>query len=142
MIDQDRIILMTKLAVYEKKYIKEDRRRNSYYVEDYIYVKNFKTRFSVTLVVILFATINIMKMINQNVIIPTSLASFIDSYIKPYLVPWIMILIGYTILSTIIYQTRYALSQKRLQSYSKLLKQLDTYEQDKADEERAAYETE
>lgn len=142
MIDQDRIILMTKLAVYEKKYIKEDRRRNSYYVEDYIYVKNFKTRFSVTLVVILFAAIDIMKMINQNVVIPTSLASFIDSYIKPYLVPWIMILIGYTILSTIIYQTRYALSQKRLKSYSKILKQLDTYEQDKADEERAAYETE
>lgn len=142
MIDQDRIILMTKLAVYEKKYIKEDRRRNSYYVEDYIYVKNFKTRFSVTLVVILFAAIDIMKMINQNVVIPTSLASFIDSYIKPYLVPWIMILIGYTILSTIIYQTRYALSQKRLKGYSKILKQLDTYEQDKADEERAAYETE
>jgi hypothetical protein len=142
LIDQDKIILMTKLAVYEKKYIKEDRRRNSYYLEDYIYIKNFKTRISISLVIILFASIDTMKRINENLIFPTSLGSFIEIYIRPYLMPWIIAMIGYTFISSLIYKKRYALSQTRLKRYNLLLKKLNTYEQDKANEERAAYEIE
>ena len=142
LIDQDKIILMTKLAVYEKEHIKEDRRRNSYYIEDYIYIKNFKTRFSVSIVVLLVVIFDAMRMINGNLVIPASLGEFINIYMKPYLMPWVIILIGYTILSTAIYRKRYVLSQKRLNSYNKLLKDLDDYDQDKANEERATYETE
>ncbi|MDF2877117.1 MAG: hypothetical protein K0S30_213 [Clostridia bacterium] len=142
LVDQDKIILMTKLAVYEKRYIKEDERRNSYYLEDYVYINNFRTRFSVTLAVIVVAMVNIIGTINQNLIFPTSLMHFIEVYINPYLLPWILVVIGYTMLSAIIYGKRYALSQKRLKGYNKLLKQLDAYEQQKANEERAEYETE
>lgn len=133
---------MTKLAVYEKKYIKEDRRRNSYYIEDYIYVKNFKTRFSVTIVVLMFVIFDGMRMVNENLAIPADLNEFINIYMKPYLVPWIIVLIGYTMISTAVYRKRYMTSQKRLKGYNKLLKQLDAYDQDKANEERATYETE
>ncbi|WP_069999866.1 hypothetical protein [Cellulosilyticum sp. I15G10I2] len=142
MIDQDKIILMTKLAIYEKKYIKEDRRRNSYYLEDYIYVNNFKTRISVTIAAMLFAILDIMKNINHNVVFPDSIMSFIKLYISPYLMPWLIVLIIYTMISTAVYGNRYALSQKRLRGYDDLLKQLDAYEQDKANEERACHETE
>lgn len=141
LIDQGKIILMTKLAVYEKNYIKEDRRRGSYYFEDYIYVKNFKTKLSVTIVVMMFMMIDILQRINHNLIFPTSVMQFISVYITPYLIPWITILIGYTILSTAIYGKRYTLSQKRLKGYNKLLKELDTYEQKKGNEERAVYGT-
>jgi len=142
LIDQDKIILMTKLAVYEKKYIKEDRRRNGYYLEDYIYVKNFKTRLSVTLAFISFAALDTMKKVSENLIFPTSLEGFVGIYIKPYIMSWIIVLIGYTILSTIIYEKRYALSQKGLKRYNLLLKKLNTYDQDKANEERITYESE
>ncbi len=142
LIDQDKIILMTKLALYEKRYISEDRRRNSYYLEDYIYIKNFKTRISVTVVVMMFAMLDILRRINHNLIFPTSVMQFIKVYITPYLMPLMIILIGYTMISTAIYGKRFALSQKRLKGYNKLLKQLDAYEQDKANEERAVYEFE
>ncbi len=142
MIDQDKIILMTKLAVYENKYIKEDRRRNSYYLEDYIYINNFKTRLSVTIAVVLFVMLDIIENINHNIIFPDSIMSFVKVYISPYLMPWIVILIIYTMVSTTVYSKRYALSQKRLKDYNKLLKQLNAYEQDKANEERINHETE
>ena len=128
--------------MYEKNHIKEDRRRNSYYLEDYIYVKNFKTKLSVTIVVMMFMVLDIFQTINYNFIFPTSVVQFLSVYITPYLIPWIIILIGYTILSTALYGRRYALSQKRLKIYNKLLKQLDAYEQKKGNEERAVYETE
>ncbi len=142
MIDQDKIILMTKLAVYENKYIKEDRRRNSYYLEDYIYVNNFKTRLSVTIAVVLFVMLDIIENMNHNIIFPDSIMSFVKAYISPYLMPWIVILIIYTMISTTVYGKRYAVSQKRLKGYNKLLKQLNAYEQDKANEERVSHETE
>ena len=141
LIDQGKIILMTKMAIYEKRYIKEDRRRSGYYPEDYVYLKNFRTRFSVTLAVLIFVALHMTKMINQNLVIPTSVEVFINYYLKPYLVPWMMLMVGYTILSTAVYQSRYALSQTRLKGYNKLLKALDNYEQDKVDEERTIYET-
>lgn len=133
---------MTKLAVYEKKYIKEDRRRNGYYLEDYVYINNFRTRLSITLVAVLFAILDIFKNIHKDIIFPDSIMSFLKVYISPYFMPWILLLIGYTMISTAVYTKRYHLSQKRLKNYNKLLKTLNAYEQDKGNEERANYETE
>ncbi len=142
MVDQNKIILMTKLAIYDKNYGKEDARRSRYYLEDYLYTKNFKTRFSVTLVVLLFMGLNIMKMINEELIIPTSVPEFIQVYIGPYIIPWIVVLVIYTLISTGVYGKRYAMTQKRTAEYKKLLKKLAKYEQDKSSEEGAENEGE
>ncbi|PHV71203.1 hypothetical protein CS063_05795 [Sporanaerobium hydrogeniformans] len=135
LVDQKKIILMTKLAIYEKNYGKEDRRRNRYYLEDYIYIKNFKTRLSVTLVVFLVIGFQLLKLLEEGIIIPTSLMEFVKLYIAPYSLPWIVMMIIYTMISTVIYGKRYASTQKRLIGYRNLLKKLTNYEQTKRNEE-------
>ena len=56
MVDPEKIALMTKFAIYEKRYGKRDKKINSYFLNDYVYYKNSWTRFSVLLgcVIVLF----------------------------------------------------------------------------------------
>lgn len=140
LVDQHKIILMTKLAIYEKKYFHEDKRRDSYYLEDYIFMNNFKVRFNITIMIILLAGLDILKKMGDYFIFPESVMSFFKLYVSPYLIPWIIMIVLYTLISTIIYARRYALSQQRLAYYNRLLKQLDSYEQDQASKERSNYE--
>ena len=49
MVDPKRIILMTKFAVYDKRYGVKDRRINQFFMGDYVYYKNSGTRLSVLL---------------------------------------------------------------------------------------------
>ena len=44
MIDQRKVILMSKLAIYDKKYGEADRQANSFFRHDYVYWKNFWNR--------------------------------------------------------------------------------------------------
>ena len=41
---------MTKLALYEKNHMKKDQARLNYFIEDYIYINNFKTRLGITII--------------------------------------------------------------------------------------------
>ena len=130
MTDQNKIILMTKLALYEKKYIKEDRRRNSYYIEDYIYLNNFKSRLSVSIVFVIFIILGGLKRLTGDFIFPTSLEQFLKVYINPYVLPWIVLLIVYSFITTYIYARRYNKSQKRYSEYRELMKQLNAYDEE------------
>jgi hypothetical protein len=49
MLDKDKIIIMSKMAVYDKRHGNADRAVFSYFRRDYIYRKNMWTRFSVAL---------------------------------------------------------------------------------------------
>jgi len=49
MLEKEKIILMSKMAIYDKKYGNADHKIFSYYRRDYIYRKNMWTRFSVAL---------------------------------------------------------------------------------------------
>lgn len=131
---------MTKLAVYEKKYIKEDKRRVSYYIEDYIYIKNFKARLSVSMVILLLIGLHTVKIVNTGLIFPTSLMQFFQVYINPYLLPWIIGLVIYTVISTYIYRKRYEVSEKRFKEYKDLLKELDKYDVNTVSKEGVLHE--
>ena len=120
---------MTKLALYEKKHMKKDKRRLNYFIEDYIYINNFKTRLGITVIVLFFVGISILNFVNEGIVFPKSLEEFLGIYLKPYVLPWVITLIVYTCISTMIYSQRYCVSSERYRKYRKLLKQLDTYEQ-------------
>ena len=45
--DKERVILMSKLALYDKRFGKKDRKANEYFNGDYVYIKNSWTRFFV-----------------------------------------------------------------------------------------------
>lgn len=131
---------MTKLALYEKKYIKEDERRNSYYVEDYVYLNNFRSRLSVSMVFIVLIVIGGLKRVVGDFIFPTSLEQFLKVYVNPYILPWIALLIVYSFLTTYIYTRRYNKSQKRYNEYKALLKQLKDYDEERVSGEELDYE--
>lgn len=131
---------MTKLALYEKKHMKEDQARLNYFVEDYIYVNNFKTRLGISLIALFFVGLGALNILNEGVIFPKSLWEFMDVYFKPYFLPWIIALIVYTFISTAIYGRQYQLSRERFKKYTRLLKELDTYEEERKRNEGAEYE--
>lgn len=57
MFDRQKIIIMSKLAVYDKNYAREDRKKAEYFRHDYVYRQNLGTRFYVfigSVIVILF----------------------------------------------------------------------------------------
>lgn len=128
MVDQDKIILMSKLASYEKKYIKQDKKITDYFIEDYIYINNFKTRLGITLITICFIGLGAFKILIEDIIFPTSMWHFIDVYIKPYFFPWLISITLYTILSSIIYGNRYRKASKRFGQYSKQIRDLKRYD--------------
>ena len=131
LIDQNKIILMTKLEMYNKKYGNEDRKRCKYFLEDYIYIKNFKTRVCFTLVVLFFLVVGATKIFTQIILIPESLEQFMSTYINPYILPWLIGIVVYTLVSSWVYSKKYRASQKRLRQYRKILKELDDYESGK-----------
>lgn len=135
MVNQDKIILMTKIALYEKRYKRRDQRVMDYFIEDYVYMRNFITRLGISLITVFFIGLGAFKIIVEEIIFPTSMEHFIDVYIKPYIIPWLVVIIIYTCISTLIYTARYKVVSKRFREYKKLVKELNKYNQDAVQEE-------
>ncbi len=140
MIDQNKIILMTKMAQYEKNHMKKDKRITDYFIEDYVYLNNFKTRLAVMLVTVFFIGIGTFQIVTSNIIFPTSLEQFLEIYINPYVYPWLMATIIYTIISTLVYSARYTKANKRMSEYKHYVKELKRYEKRQASTEGATDE--
>lgn len=130
--DEKKIILMSKLAIEEKTYLKKDEKITSYYPEDYVYMNNFKTRCLVVLLVGIGCIGHIFMRIQLGLTFPTTVQEVFSDYIIPYggtviLVAWI-----YTILSTCVYKKRYTQANKRISNYRKTLRELEEYEVDES----------
>ena len=128
MVDQEKIILMSKLATYEKRFMRRDKRITNYYVEDYIYINNFITRLGISLITLLFIGVGAFKIVITDIIFPQTISQFIDVYIKAYIGPWLIIIVIYTIISSLVYGVRHKNASKRMNTYKKMIKQLKEYE--------------
>lgn len=137
--DQNKIILMTKLALYEKKDLEKDKKIMAYYIEDYIYLNNLKARLGFTIVMLIFMGIDILNTIVTDIVIPTSLWEFVKIYVSPYVLPWGIGIGIYTAISTYIYGKKYRESQRRYLEYRKLSRELDEYEQEEMSAEGDTY---
>lgn len=130
MIEQEEIILMTKLALHEKKYGKKDKKRNSYFKWDYIYINNWYTRFSVGVVAAMVIAWMTLTDIYMKEIIPVFDVE-LGEYLSQYILVFVLLILGYTGVSTMIFNRKYEQSQERLFEYEALLKELDQYDQSK-----------
>jgi len=57
MADKEKIVLLTRLALYDKHMSDADKKINNYFLHDYIYAKNIRTRFFAccgTIILVLF----------------------------------------------------------------------------------------
>ena len=130
MVDQNKIILMSKMARYEKRYMRQDKRMTDYFVEDYIYINNFITRAGISLITVFFIMVGAVNTLLDEIIFPTSIESFIEVYIKDYIGPWLIMMIVYTVISSIVFGVRHKKASKRMNEYKKLVKELKNYEEE------------
>ena len=127
MVDQQEIILMTKLALHEKKYGKEDKNRNEYFKWDYIYINNWYTRLAAGVAVLIITSWMILTDVYIKEIIPI-LEMPLSHYLKKYIIFFAVVILVYTGISTLVYNRRYEDTKKRLEKYEKILKELDDYQ--------------
>jgi len=128
LVDQEKIIIMTKLALYEKKYMRKDKRKLDYFIEDYIYVRNFLVRLGITLILFFNIAVGGFRSLNNEFIIPTSVESFMEIYIAPYFWPWLIAIVIYSVITTFISGIEYRNANQRFNEYKRLMKQLEEYE--------------
>ena len=129
MVDKEKVIIMTKLAIYDKNDGEEDRKQHEYFCGDYVYKYNFWNRlfvFSASMILlamyyahkILIEQINILEMDYKAELITAG--KFL-----------LVILVVYSVIGTIRATVKYYSAQKRLKEYFALTKELDDLSQAK-----------
>ena len=127
MINKKRIIMMTKLAVYDHKYGRHDRKNNEYYRHDYIYRKNMWTRLCASIgAIIILAVYWIYQIfaLNKNFLeIDYRQAGINAAFFV------LAVMAVYTVIGTVRETAGYAKSQRRLKNYMRMLYMLDRIRQ-------------
>ena len=127
----EKIIIMAKLALYDKNAGKDDWKDNVYFRQDYIYSNNMKTRLFAFLGCLIIAAFYFLHM-----------AAFqdVDIFSIDYqaeaitlIILFAVVLVFYTVIGTILYTARYVQLQRRIDKYFKLLDELDDITEADAD---------
>lgn len=128
MVDQNKVILMSKLAVEDKRFTKKDREITEYYPEDYVYVNNFKTRIIVLIMVGGVIAAQLLYKIDKGLNIPITIYEWVSEYIVPYGFVVLGALMLYSTISTLVYSKKYKAADKKRKKYIQRLKELEEYE--------------
>jgi len=126
MVNQQKIITMTKLALYDKHEGAADRAANDYFRHDYIYRKNMGTRISVGI-----GGIVILALYWLRVVLIDGIDIFelnIQSHVTETVLFIIAITAVYSVIGTVQGTREYYLVQKRLQKYQGMLRFLENTE--------------
>ena len=126
--DQRKIILMTKLAIEEKKSLKKDSNITSYFSEDYLYVNNFKTRTLVLVMTSIILCAYIFLKLHKGGSLPTTAGQVFVQYVIPYGVIMLVITLVYSVLSSRVYKKKYKQAGQRISEYKKDLRELEELE--------------
>lgn len=129
MASKRKIIIMSKLAIYEKHDALKDIRKGSYYRHDFVYKRNFGLRFFALIGAVILALLYVMYRfaIDQVDIFELDIPQEIKTIIL--LVGGILII--YSLIGTIKYNIDYEAANKRLKRYNSLLNLLDREEEPK-----------
>ena len=120
MADKEKIVLLTRLALYDKYMSESDKKTNGYFMHDYIYAKNIRTRFFAFLgaaIVVGFYMINKVLVEKADIFTLdyrkelTGAALFI-----------VIVLAAYTAIGGLRAASAYRASQKRIKAYLDVLK--------------------
>jgi len=125
MLNERKIRLMTKLAIYEKKDGKEDLKLAKYYKGDYARLQAWKTGIAVTIAYVLLLVVAAVY----------KLEYFLDNaFVIDYkelgmkvLGIYIIVLTVYVIIAMLGYSLKYAASRKKLAKYFRMLRKLNHF---------------
>jgi hypothetical protein len=126
MLNEQKIKMMTKLAIYENNIGKEDLEINEYYRRDFILIKNIKTRIAISIAcLILFGSHALIEFFMDLTVINNLMGLGII-----YLILYAVLLIVYSLISTRIYAKRYEEAQARLSGYKKVLARINKFNEE------------
>ncbi len=122
MLNEDRIRLMTKLALYEQEEGREAIKSNKYTKSDYVSIKMINTAVVITIGYILAVTLYIIHTVDN----------FVEKIVKldlvkigiRFLVIYLIVFCIYMLLAYVIYSMKYIKMQEMNEEYSEELKEL------------------
>jgi hypothetical protein len=127
MVNQQKIITMTQLALYDKNEGDADQAANNYFRHDYIYRKNFGTRLAVGLGGCILLVLYWSYVIFVHEIDVFSL--YMDAVISQSILFIVALLAVYSFIGTMQGTREYYLLQKRLNNYQTWVRQLERIEE-------------
>lgn len=123
MLNNDKVRLMTKLAVYENKEGKEDIRLSKYYKTDYVRYEVIK---SILCATIGYALILVLVFLYKSEYIIKNAVTLDYKSLGTYILGiYIIVIALYGLGSLVGYSIKYDMSRKKLARYYKLLKRLN-----------------
>ena len=136
MVNEQKIVTMTQLALYDKHEGPQDRADNDYFRHDYIYRNNLGTRLAVGIGGIIILAVYWLQVLIVNEI--DIFTMDIQAYVTDSVMFLLAILAVYSLIGSIQGTRQYYLVQKRLSQYQALVRQLERLEE----RSRRAYEDE
>lgn len=124
MASKEEIILMTKLALQDKKYARENKKLNSYFKWDYIYINNWYSRVGAGIAALIIIGWLVFKDIYMKEIIPIFEVE-LGRYLYKYILFFIVLIVAYSVVSTMVHKRKYQETQERLDEYQKIIRELD-----------------
>ena len=121
--DKDKIIIMSKMAVYDKRDFQRDSKANHYFRHDFIYKKNMRMRFFLGLgcfILVIFYVLYLLSVAQVDIFT----LNFQFEALR-ILVFTLLVMVGYTFIGTIIYTREFVVAQKRINRYFALMSELD-----------------
>lgn len=126
MLNEEKIRLMTRTAIYEKREGKEDLKLNQYCGSDYVRFNMLKTLIGITISVFLCSCIYLMC--SSEDIFQLIFKIDIQQLLRLLLTAYFLSLVVYIIISLLFYQYKYSKAKKRLKLYNRNLTLIEEYE--------------
>lgn len=121
MINQDKVKLMTKLASYEK-HNQDDLKTTEFFKADYVAYNSFLMMLGVTVSLLFFFLADFGGKFFSNM--QTFIEyDFVGQGVE-YLTIWLVFVVVYGVIASLVYRKRFADSQRRLDIYKKMLRDL------------------
>lgn len=147
MLNNRKVRLMTKLAIYEQKTGKDDIRLAKYYKSDYARLQVLKTAIAVTISYLCLIVIGVIY--KMQYILNNALDINYPALGKKLLGIYLAIMAVYLIFTALGYSIHYSASRKKLARYFRMLRKLnhmylveDGYVYEEVDDSEAEYEEE
>lgn len=122
MLNEERVILMTRMAAYEQREGKENNAINSYFRSDYVGFQVMKSIISATVVYLILVAAYVMYHFSD--VLQDVYNTDIAATARKYLIYYIALVAVYSVISYIIYSIRYRRMRKNMRAYYSCLKKL------------------
>lgn len=122
MLNEDKVKLMTRVAMYEKRAGKKNMKMTKYFRGDYVSWNMIKTAFAVTVAYMLIAGCWVLY--HLEFLMENFYSMDLVELVRKILVYYVAALVGYMILSYIIYTVKYSMAMKSLKRFRSNLKKI------------------